>query len=92
MTSTNFMKYFAEETGLSQAKAKEILSYLDKSIKSYLSQMQVGETVKVADITYKLIDVPERSGVSAFNGEAWVSPAHKTVKVTATKAMKDIVR
>lgn len=92
MTSTKFIKHFASEAGLSQNKAREILSSLDDAIKSYLKTMESGDSVKVVDTTYKIVTVPARSGVAPINGGvAWTSPEHDTVKAYVSKSVKDAV-
>lgn len=90
MTSKSFVKYMASENGLTQVATREFLAALDKSIKSYVSQMESGDSVKVADIILKVKDAPERSGVCALNGEPWTKPAHKSLKVSVTKSMRDV--
>ena len=92
MTSTNFMKHFASEAGISQTKAKEILSTLDSALKSYIKSMESGDSVKVMDTTYKVVTVPERTGVNHLQGgTTWTKPEHDTVKVSVSNAIKEVV-
>ena len=41
--------------------------------------------------TFKIVEVPEKSGVSRLGGEekSWTSPAHKTVRFKLNKSVKD---
>lgn len=92
MTSTSFMKHFATEAGISQTKAKEVLSVLDSALKSYIKGMESGDSVKVMDTTYKVVTVPERSGVNYLQGgSTWTKPEHDTVKVSVSNAIKEVV-
>ena len=92
MTSSKFVKHFASKAGLSQAKAKEVLKALEDATISYLSETSVGESVKVADVTYKVVNVPERTGTDYLHGTGqWTVPTHNTVRVSASKTIKSAV-
>lgn len=92
MTSSKFVKHFAETADISQVKAKEFLKALEAATVSYLSEMEVGDSVKVADVTYKVVEVPERSGVDHLRGTgAWTKPAHNTVRPYVSPSIKESV-
>ena len=92
MTSSTFVKHFAETADISQVKAKEFLKALEAATVSYLAEMEVGDSVKVADVTYKAVEVPERSGVDHLRGTgAWCKPAHNTVRPYVSPSIKESV-
>ena len=92
MTSSKFVKHFAKEADISQVKAKEFLKALEAATVSYLSDMEVGDSVKIADTTYKVAEVSARSGVDHLRGTGeWTSPAHNTVRAYASNSMKESV-
>lgn len=92
MTSTKFVKYYAEKTGVSKAKAKEAMNILEAVLVSYLKEAESGDKVKVADVTYKIVTVPERSGVDHLHGTGeWVVPEHDAVRVSVSKDIKAAV-
>jgi nucleoid DNA-binding protein len=56
--------------------------------------LQKGDSVKFNEVTYSVVDVAERTGIVTLGdkkGETWVKPAHKEVKIKASKALKTIV-
>lgn len=92
MTSSKFVKHFAETADISQVKAKEFLKALEAATISYLSTLDVGDSVKVADVTYKVAEVPERSGVDHLHGTGtWTKPAHNTVRPYVSSSIKESV-
>ncbi|MDK1672898.1 HU family DNA-binding protein [Staphylococcus saprophyticus] len=42
--------------------------------------------------TFKIVDVPARSGVSALDGKEWSTPEHKTVRFKLAKSIKDEIK
>lgn len=92
MTSSKFVKHFAATADISQVKAKEFLKALESAVISYLGEAEVGDSVKVADVTYKVVEVPERSGVDHLHGTGtWTKPAHNTVRPYVSSAIKESV-
>lgn len=42
--------------------------------------------------TFKTVNVPARTGVSALDGKEWSSPAHKTIRFKLAKSLKDKIK
>lgn len=77
----------AEKTGLTKAKAKEVL---DAHAELLVSELQTTGSVQLAGIgKLKLGERPERQGRNPSTGEAITIKASKTVKFSGGKRFKD---
>ena len=77
----------AEKTGLTKAKAKEVL---DAHAELLTSELQSAGSVQLAGIgKLKLGERPERQGRNPSTGEAITIKAAKTVKFSGGKKFKD---
>lgn len=77
----------AEKTGLTKAKAKEVL---DAHAQLLVSELQMSGSVQLAGIgKLKLGERPERQGRNPSTGEAITIKASKTVKFSGGKRFKD---
>ena len=77
----------AEKTGLTKAKAKEVL---DAHAELLISELQTSGSVQLAGIgKLKLGERPERQGRNPATGEAITIKASKTVKFSGGKRFKD---
>lgn len=68
---------------------KEIVDSYEDSIIDALAE---GEEVNLTNFAkFSIVDVPERKGVSAFNGgKEWVKPAHQAIKMKPIGAIKNL--
>ena len=81
------VRVLAEKTGLTKAKAKEVL---DAHAELLVSELQASGSVQLAGIgKLKLGDRPERQGRNPSTGEAITIKASKTVKFSGGKKFKD---
>lgn len=86
----------AQELGLEINKGQSELA-LKAVEKAVLVALENGgsdssyDAVRLAFGTLKVVDVPEKSGVSKLQGveKAWTKPAHKTARFKASQATKD---
>lgn len=77
----------AEKTGLTKAKAKEVL---DAHAELLISELQTSGSVQLAGIgKLKLGERAERQGRNPSTGEAITIKASKTVKFSGGKRFKD---
>jgi DNA-binding protein HU-beta len=77
----------AEKTGLTKAKAKEVL---DAHAELLISELKENGSVQLAGIgKLKLGERPERQGRNPATGEAITIKASKTVKFSGAKRLKD---
>lgn len=77
----------AEKTGLTKAKAKEVL---DAHAELLISELQTSGSVHLAGIgKLKLGERAERQGRNPSTGEAITIKASKTVKFSGSKRFKD---
>lgn len=77
----------AEKTGLTKAKAKEVL---DAHAELLISELQTSGSVQLPGIgKLKLGERPERQGRNPATGEAITIKASKTVKFSGGKRFKD---
>ena len=77
----------AEKTGLTKAKAKEVL---DAHAELLVSELQTSGSVQLAGVgKLKLGERPERQGRNPSTGEAITIKASKTVKFSGGKKFKD---
>lgn len=77
----------AEKTGLTKAKAKEVL---DAHAELLISELQTSGSVQLVGIgKLKLGERPERQGRNPATGEAITIKASKTVKFSGGKRFKD---
>ena len=80
----------AEKTGLTKAKAKEVL---DAHAELLISELQTSGSVQLAGIgKLKLGERAERQGRNPSTGEAITIKASKTVKFSGGKRFKDSFR
>lgn len=78
---------FAETTGLSKAKAKEVL---DAHAELLISELKENGSVQLVGIgKLKLGERSERQGRNPATGEAITIKASKTVKFSGSKRLKD---
>ena len=77
----------AEKTGISKAKAREVL---DAHAELLIDELKQSGSVQLAGIgKLKLGDRPERQGRNPSTGEAITIKASKVVKFSGGKAFKD---
>lgn len=80
----------AEQTGLSRAKAKEVL---DAHAELLISELKQNGSVQLVGIgKLKLGERGERQGRNPATGEAITIKASKTVKFSGSKRLKDSVQ
>lgn len=91
MTNTNFMKYFATRSGMSQKMAHDVLMSLEDATKAYVKEMASGDSVKINDVVYSRVTIPASSGISPLDGKPWESPEHDVVKAKAAAALKKCI-
>lgn len=97
MTRAQVLASIAEDTGLSRKEVGAVFESLGKMIKKNLGRSGPGifnmnGLVKMTKVTKPA--TKERPGVNPFTGEQIMikaKPARKVVKVTALKALKDMV-
>lgn len=88
MTSVKFMKSFANNAGVSQKNAREILAALEKTIVDCLNS---GESFKVADVNMSLKEVPQHEGRNPSTGDVITIPAKNKVCVKVSTSLKNAV-
>lgn len=91
MTSVKFYEVMAETLGVSKARAKEDTARFEEAIKAAVATLGADESIKIADVTFKCVTIPERSGTSGFSGEPWTSPEHNTIRVYVSDSIKELV-
>lgn len=97
MTRAQIVSTIADDTGLTRKDVGAVFESLNKTIKKSLGRSGPGVfnmngLVKVTKVSKPA--TKERPGVNPFTGEAIMikaKPARKVVKVTALKALKDMV-
>lgn len=88
MTSVKFMKSFANNAGISQKNAREMLDALEKTIVEALNS---GDSFKVADMTLSLKEVPQHEGRNPSTGDTITIPAKNKVCVKVSSSLKSAV-
>lgn len=88
MTSTVFMKKFAANAGISQAKAHDYLKALESTI---VEVLKADGALKVAGLNVKMKNVPEHTGRNPASGDAITIPAKNRVTVKVSKTIKTAV-
>ena len=89
MTNSTFVNHLATSLGISKRAAKNMCDAFEGALKGYISNMSEGDSVKVADVNYKMVRVPEKSGVDYLHGgSTWVKPEHNVLKVSVAKTLK----
>lgn len=92
MTNKEFIKKVSEETGRTQKEIKEILDSVEVTLKNYVSEMQVNDKVKVADMTFTKKEVSERERRNPRTGETFISPKTNKVSIKLSKDFKEMVK
>lgn len=88
MTNTFFINALAENLGKSKRETREFMVAFEKTLKEFL----VKDKFKVADLTFSLKDVAERTGRNIQTGEPLVIPAHKRLCVKPSKEIKEMLK
>ena len=86
-------KEIAEANGvkLSQKDVRVVTDALAEVIKTALRN---GESVKVNDVTYATVEVPEKTGTTKLGGveKEWHTEAWTKVTVKASKGLKELLK
>lgn len=90
MKKLEIIAKIAEELKITKVAAGEMLTNVDKIIEVLAKE---GSKSKIGEyITIETREVEEKEGRNPSNGEVLVIPAHTSVKVKATKALKELVK
>jgi len=97
MTKAQLVSELAQMADIDKKTVNEMFSHLSQIIARELGKDGPGEFVIPGLVKLKVVDKPatkEREGVNPFTGEKMIikaKPASKKVRVTAMKALKDMV-
>lgn len=89
LTKTDLVDAIALKTGQTKADTK---AFLDATLQTISDELVRGNEISLIGFAgFKVIQKAARSGRNPSTGEAIDIPAHKTVKVTIGKSLKDAV-
>lgn len=92
MTKVELLKEISTESEVSPKDVEKVLSAYEKFVKEILSE-EKDEKIPLPGLgTFKVKEVPERSGVSSLGDKKpWVKPAHTEICFKLTKSAREIV-
>lgn len=76
--------------GCTRADVQTVLEVYADTVKEVLSSGKEDVVVLPNLGKFSVKDVSERSGISSLDGKAWKKPAHKEIKFTVAKSIKEI--
>ena len=92
MTKAEIMKELSDKTGVTKKDAEAVVGALVNLITETVA---AGDKITIVGMgTFESVDVKERVGTIMMGdrkGEQYVTPAHKSVKFKAAKALKEAV-
>lgn len=90
MVKNEILKKVAEVSGLSQKDVDAVLTAYATVVDTLTENRD--EKIALGNIgTFKVKNVPERSGVAALaGGKAWTKPAHDEITFKMGKAVKEL--
>lgn len=99
LTKKEFVEVYVQQAealgfeGLTKKDAAALVKAYENSVESIVLAGQV-EALPLGFATAKIVDVPEKSGVSKLGGveKPWTSPAHKTVRFKLAAGLKNALK
>lgn len=92
MTKVELLKEISAETEVNTKEVEAVLAAFEKVVKETLAEDKVEKVTLPGLGTFKVKDVPERSGVSSLGDKKpWVKPAHTEICFKLTKSAREIV-
>lgn len=89
----NYTELIAATAAKVEVTKKDAKSVIDAFVSVITESLVNGDDVKITGIgTFKSKEVAEREARNPQDGTSVVVPAHRAVKFTATKSLKDMVR
>ena len=91
MVKNEMLNKVAEISGLSQKDVDAVLTAYATTVVDTLTENR-DEKIALGNLgTFKVKNVPERSGVAALaGGKAWTKPAHDEITFKMGKAVKEL--
>jgi nucleoid DNA-binding protein len=96
-TKAQIMGHIADKTGMTRKDVGAVFDELNTLVKRNVGRRGPGEFTVPGLVKVRVVKKParkSRKGINPFTGEEMVfkaKPAHKAIKVTALKALKDML-
>jgi len=96
LTKQELLNELQEQLGkvgikVNKKETASVFNAFDATIKEAIfSAKEVGyDSFAIGAGTFKVVDVPERSGKSALDGKEWTTPPHQTVRFKLASNIKN---
>ncbi len=87
MNKEEFINRIAKQENMTKVDVAKCVDLVLDNIKAVLKE---GISLRLANFAkFEIIDVAEKKGIIGLTGECYTSPAHKKIKVSLTKELKD---